>query len=326
MKKLLWQTLRLNVESLVVPIAIWSFAALVFCAGDNDCTGWGAALVFAGASLAGRVFLSVWRGIAWQTLLCLPVMVWFYGLEPDPQTVYRTPWARDAGVQFFSDRIAVRNVRDFHYRSENDYDVRYRSEIYDPKQVCELYLAVSHWDGQEKIAHTMLSFGFRDGRHVVLSAETGVPVGMEQNALAGLFKQFKLAMIWGTESDLLQLRTKFRRETLYFYPTTATPEAAGDLFRKLMQETAGRERHPVFYNTLVRNCTTELARPVLPILLAGGIDLRLLLNGFIDELAEESGILKLRGSLQREKNRYRIPEFLPGGDAEYSASIRRSER
>ena len=170
MIKLFRQTLRLSVECLVVPVALWCFAALVFCAGSNDCTSWGAALVFAGLSLAGRVFLSPWRGIVWQVLLCLPVMVWFYRLEPVPGTVYQTPWAKNAGVQFFGDRIAVRNVRDFHYRSETDYDVRYRSEIFDPREAQDLYLAVSHWDGQEKIAHTMTP-GFATGMRILINAD-----------------------------------------------------------------------------------------------------------------------------------------------------------
>ena len=317
---------RFLAECLLFLTALWCFSALVFCAGNNASTGWGAALVFAGLALTVRTFTPTRRGMFLQIVLFLPVMVWFYRLEPVPGTVYQTPWAKSAGVQFFGDRIAVRNVRDFHYRTETDYDVRYRSEIFDPREAQDLYLAVSHWDGQEKIAHTMLSFGFRDGRHIVLSVETGVPVGMEQNALAGLFKQFRLAMVGGTESDILQLRTKFRRETLYFYPTSVSPEDVGTLFRVLMHTTAERERRPVFYNTLVRNCTTELARPALPFLFGGGLDLRLLLNGFFDELIEDSGLLKLRGSLQREKNRYRIPEFLPGGDEGYSADIRRFER
>ena len=73
---------------------------------------------------------------------------------------------------------------------------------------------------------------------------------------------------------------------------------------------------------MIRNCTTVLAKPVLPILLDGKIDYRLWLNGLIDELLLDTGWLRLTGrDLEVQKNRYRIPEFLPGGDAEYSENI-----
>ncbi|MFQ7534497.1 MAG: hypothetical protein ACLRPT_04825 [Akkermansia muciniphila] len=32
---------------------------------------------------------------------------------------------------------------------------------------------MSHWDGMEFVAHTMLSFGFEDGKHLALSVKRG---------------------------------------------------------------------------------------------------------------------------------------------------------
>ena len=101
-----------------------------------------------------------------------------------------------------------------------------------------------------------------------------------------------------------------------------TPEETAELFLALMRETEKNTETPKFYNTLIRNCTTVLAKPVLPILLDGKIDYRLWLNGLIDELLLDTGWLRLTGrDLEVQKNRYRIPEFLPGGDAEYSENI-----
>lgn len=303
---------------------VWCFFALRFCGGVNDCTGWGSAFVFAGIAAGGRIFFRGYRNLVFQLFLQLPLLIWFLCLEPSPDTVYQTPWKADADIRIHEPFVTVANVRDFHYRSENDYDVRYQQVTYDLREAAKLYLAVSHWDGLEKIAHTMLSFEFRDGKRVVLSVETRVPEGKSQGALPGLFKQFGLAMLWGTERDLLQLRTRFRQETLYLYPTAATPEDTAAIFLMLIRKTLETRRHPVFYNTLIRNCTTVLAEPFLPILLEDKVDFRLLFNGFVDELLWDAGWLHLTGGdLEESKNRYRIPASLPGGDAEYSRQIHR---
>lgn len=322
MKRFLKRSAWIAADILFFLTGFWSFAALVFCAGDNRLTAWGTALIFAGIASGGRILLGAKRNIFFQTVLQLAVIGWFVSIRPDMNTVYQTPWAENAEVIIIEPFVTVKNLRDFHYRTEKDYDVRYRQETYDLREAQELHLAVSHWDGLEKIAHTMLAFSFRDGKRVVLSVETRVPEGKKQGPVAGLFKQFGLGMVWGTESDLLQLRTKFRRETLYLYPTSASPEDTAKIFLALMRKTVERTEQPVFYNTLIRNCTTVLAEPVLPILLAGKIDYRLFLNGFVDELMRDAGLLRIGGEdMGSAKNHYRIPEFLPGGDAEYSENI-----
>lgn len=327
MKRFLKRSAWIAADILFFLTGVWSFAALVFCAGDNRLTAWGTALIFAGIASGGRILLGAKRNIFFQSVLQLAVIGWFVSIRPDMNTVYQTPWAENAEVIIIEPFVTVKNLRDFHYRTEKDYDVRYRQETYDLREAQELHLAVSHWDGLEKIAHTMLAFSFRDGKRVVLSVETRVPEGKKQGPVAGLFKQFGLGMVWGTESDLLQLRTKFRRETLYLYPTSASPEDTAKIFLALMRKTVERTEQPVFYNTLIRNCTTVLAEPVLPILLAGKIDYRLFLNGFVDELMRDAGLLRVDGEdMNSAKKHYRIPEFLPGGDAEYSENIHKLAR
>ena len=327
MKRFLKRSAWIAADILFFLTGFWSFAALVFCAGDNRLTAWGTALIFAGIASGGRILLGAKRNIFFQSVLQLAVIGWFVSIRPDMNTVYQTPWAENAEVIIIEPFVTVKNLRDFHYRTEKDYDVRYRQETYDLREAQELHLAVSHWDGLEKIAHTMLAFSFRDGKRVVLSVETRVPEGKTQGAVPGLFKQFGLGMVWGTESDLLQLRTKFRRETLYLYPTSASPEDTAKIFLALMRKTVERTEQPLFYNTLIRNCTTVLAEPVLPILLAGKIDYRLFLNGFVDELMRDAGLLRVDGEdMNSAKKHYRIPEFLPGGDAEYSENIHKLAR
>ena len=305
-------------------LGLWCFGALWYCAGERLETRVGWALIFTGGYLAVWWFVR-FRYRAWgYFLMALPVMVFFASIRPDPATVYRTPWARQAEFVFDGRFVTIRNLRDFRYRTPEDYEVRYREETFDLDKASKLYLAVSHWDGLENIAHTLLSFEFSDGKYVALSVETRVPVDREQGSLPGLFKQFGLGMIFGTESDLLKLRATYRGETIYLYPTTATPEAVRTAFLNLARRADRLSRQPEFYNTLTGNCTTVLIPPLRPILLDWQVDLRAIFNGLIDHLAFEKGYLDFGGSRDffAAKKQYLISADHPESGDAYSRAIR----
>lgn len=117
---------------------------------------------------------------------------------------------------------------------------------------------VVHWDGMEAIAHSMLSFEFKDGRHLAFSVETRTDKKDEFGALPGLYKQFELIFIAGTEEDLIGLRTNYRHEDVYLYRTTLTAKDAQTLFRSLLARMNRLREQPEFYNTITRNCLTSL--------------------------------------------------------------------
>ncbi len=317
--------LRFLLAAAILLMWLWCIGALSYCGAGGGALRGAAALLFTGAYFGIWWFAPGGRKVAGLLLISLPIMLWFASIRHDPDVKYQTPWARQCRVTIDGDRATLEGVRDFHYRSEHDYDVRYRTETFDLSQAETLYLAMSHWDGLQAIAHTMLSFGFSDGRRLVLSVETRVPEGREQNALAGLFKQYGLAMIFGTESDLFKLRATHRGETLYLYPTTATPEMVRTALLNLLRRAQRLERMPEFYNTLANNCTTVLIPPLRPILIGFRVDYRSIFNGLIDGLAFEKGYLAgvSGGDFDDVKNRHRILAGHPEEGAAYSAAIRR---
>ncbi len=327
LKQLVGLGVRLPFVVVALLLWLWCIGALAYCGGGGASGRGAAVLLFSGVYLGIWIFAPRYRKFLGLLLAALPVMLWFASIRPDPETVYQTPWARQCRVTLEGNRVTLDGIRDFHYRSEQDYDVRYRTETYDLDQAETLYLAVSHWDGLQAIAHTMLSFGFADGRYVVLSVETRVPEGREQGTIAGLFKQYGLGMIFGTESDLLKLRATHRGETLYLYPTTASPEMVRTAFLNLVRRAQKLYRQPEFYNTLTSNCTTVLIPPLRPILLGFRVDYRSIFNGLIDSLAFEKGYLAAGGeqdeAFDNVKNRHRIRAGHAEEGAAYSAAIRR---
>lgn len=236
---------------------------------------------------------------------------------------WQRPWARAPHVELDGARAKIGNIRNFRYRTTEDFDSVYASGEYDLDQVQSVHLAVSHWDGLQAVAHTMLSFGFRDGRYLAVSMETRLPEGMEQGFLPGLYKQYEILMVLATEEDLLRLRTDFRGEELFLYRTNATPEQARTMLDSLLERAVELEREPEFYNSITENCTTSLAPLLREINPSFEGDIRLLLNGRSDELLYELGYLRHREgeSFAELKRRSRVePQRVPA--AEYSHAIR----
>lgn len=252
--------------------------------------------VFAGTLLAfWLISVRRRRFLAAVGAVELAVIGAFLAMTPErmfADVVWQKPWGRAPTVEFVGSRVMLHNVRDFHYRSVDDYDIRYTDFCIDPSTVRTVDVAVSHWDGLQAIAHTMLSFGFADGRYLAVSMETRLPEGVEQGFLPGLYHQYEILMILATEEDLFKLRTDYRHEELYLYRTNATPAQARELLDYVILRADSLSRHPEFYNSITRNCTTSLG-PLLRVIdptFEG--DLRLLLNGYSDELLFELGYLK----------------------------------
>lgn len=259
----------------------------------------------------------------------LLIICHFVTLTPARQfknTQWQKPWGRAPQVVVTGDLANIRDIRNFKYRSTEDYKVEYFDASYDISQVQSVDVVLSHWDGLQKIAHTMLSFGFSDGRYLALSMETRLPEGVEQGFLPGLYKQYGILMILATEEDLFKLRTNYRQEELYLYRTNATPGQAQQMFRMVLENAAELYRKPQFYNSITQNCTTSLA-PLLRMInpqFTG--DIRLLLNGNSDELLYDLGYLQHRDkeSFAELKARRKVDQYLTCPVTDYSAAIRQN--
>lgn len=239
------------------------------------------------------------RRAAWAlAILETSTLAAFFGITPQQRftnTVWQKPWRQTLETRKLADgRYELKNVRDFHYRSEHDFDIVYRTVTVDPERISSIDAVFSHWDDLEGIAHSMLGLNFADGTTVVLSLETRLPKGAEQNVLDGFYRRYELAMLAGTPEDLYGLRTDYRGETLYVYRLDADHDTRRQMVRSLFERAGKLQRKPEFYNSLVRNCTTGLL-PMLPNagkLFAG--DLRLTFNGMADKMLFEKRLIVCR--------------------------------
>lgn len=238
-------------------------------------------------------------------------------------------WADDVArrlqvVSFDGRHVVLDNVRNFRWRTPEDYDVAWERRSYDLDQLRSADVLLSYWMGP-LIAHTLVSFGFEDGRQLVFSLEIRKESHEQFDSLAGFFRRYEVTLVAADERDIVATRTNARGEDVYLYRVSGLDQPAlRGLFEAYLAQAVALDAAPAFYNTLTSNCTTivwELARRVAPGL---PLDWRLLASGYFAEYVHDQGGLVPGVPMARLRQAGRITERAraAGDGAEFSRSIR----
>ena len=219
-------------------------------------------------------------------------------------------WSPDQAVlpyaEFRGDQVLVRNVRHCRYFDGETYVVEHNDRQYDLAHLRGVDFFVIPFDNMPAIAHTMLSFEFvePDGspEHLAVSVEIRKEVGEEYAAWKGSARQYELMYVLADERDVVNVRGNHRREEVYLYETTATPEQA----RLLLADVLGRVNElaakPEFYDTMTNNCTTNIARHINRVSPRRiRYDYRVLLPGHSAKMAYDEGLIVRKGSFAETK-------------------------
>ena len=238
-------------------------------------------------------------------------------------------WSPDerelATARFAGDSVYVRNVRNVHYRTTHDYDVRYEDRAYDLRRIESVWFVVEPFSGMKGPAHTFVTFGFDDGRYVGVSVEIRKEVGESFSPWRGVARGYELTYVVGDERDLIGLRANFRHDSVYLYRTTATPEKARELFVSMLTRANKLAAEPEFYNTLTSTCTTNIVRHVNEIAPKRvPFSFKTLLPAYADELAYNVGLLDTTVAFDTLRARAKINAraAAAGDSAEFSKLIR----
>ncbi len=237
------------------------------------------------------------------------IIIWFLLIPASNDRDWQPSFSRNPRAEFDKDdKVTIYNIRDFEYRTEKDFDVHYIDGTYDLDELNTMDYVQVHWDGMKAIAHSMLSFGFKDGRHIVVSVETRLDKNDIQGALPGLYKNFELLMILGTERDILGLRTNYRHEQVYLYPTQCTDAEIKVVFLDILRRVNELNEHPKFYNTISHNCFSSLMPSLKLIRPKMKFDVPLLLNGFTDRKAFEYELSQgaIKGSFEEFRQQHYV--------------------
>lgn len=166
---------------------------------------------------------------------------------------------RTASAVFDGDRATIINFRDAIHRAGEPPEARWTAATFDLSQLTGVDLIIQPFGGVKALAHVMLSFGFADGRHVVVSMEARRVKGGRFDALAGLFRHEQLFPELGTERDLFWQRlARVPPDEIQIYPVLASQEAMRTYFERLLAFVNEVHARPKFYSTLRESCMTTL--------------------------------------------------------------------
>jgi hypothetical protein len=158
--------------------------------------------------------------------------------------------------------VRIENIRNFEYRSTTDYTPRYYDKNFFLDQIKSVDYMVEPFSGNSGAAHTLLSFGFKDGSYVAISVEIRKEKGESFSPVKGLLRQYELMYVIADERDVIKLRTNYRKDQVFLYPIKATPEQARELFLDMLERAQKLQAKPEMYNTLTNTCTTNIVAHV----------------------------------------------------------------
>ena len=178
-------------------------------------------------------------------------------------------WVNDnqrlASVEITGHKAHIKNVRDFNWRTTKDYDERWIDMTIDLNKVRKIWFILEYFSPERKeMAHTILSYEFDDGRRLACSIEVRRKEGSRFHPLKGMFRSYELIYVWGTESDIIGVRSRCRRKskTHLFEGVVLGPGNERRMLESYLRRTNKLAKDPEWYNTITNTCTTNIVNHV----------------------------------------------------------------
>jgi hypothetical protein len=254
---------------------------------------WAELRVATAAAFAVFAIWALWlsrdrRALGAFAVLYLGVVAWWLSIPPSHDREWRPEVAVMPRAFINGDQVRITGVRNFEFRSRNDFSVRYEEREVSLSHLMALDFYVSYW-AEGPVGHTFVSFIFDNAPPLSISIETRPEVGESFDPIASLFKQFELIYIVGDERDLVGLRTNHRDEMVYLYRLNTSVEDARRLLMVYLARINELADRPEFYHLLSNSCTINIIRYANAAGRRGRFDFRHLLNGLIDSYLYHSG-------------------------------------
>ena len=322
------------IKKTLVPVAfiflffvwLWCLGAIYFFGLSGNILPLAAAGLFGLGVPLALIFLPNRRRTVYGILaLCAGIILGWSQIKPSHDRNWIPSVAKLPRITTEGDLIRVHNIRNFDYRTQDDFTVRYYDKTFDLNKLETADYVLSYWDGNEAVAHTLISFGFGGGDYLTVSVETRLEQGEPQTGLGGLFKQYELIYILGDERDLLRLRSNFRKEEVFLYPTTLSKKEVREIFGVIIERVNSIANKPEFYNTITQNCLTSLSKDFSGVsIVRSFFDYRILLSGYSDERLFEYGRINSVRNFADTQRFHHINQYIGSDNSgeDYSRKIR----
>jgi hypothetical protein len=228
-------------------------------------------------------------------------------------------------ITFAEGGAHVRHIRSFRHLSRDEAVPGYSEDFFAFEDVTGVDFVVEPFSGFKGAAHTFLTFGFADGRHLSFSVEARREIGEAYSVWRGALRQYELMMVIADEQDILSLRAVHRGNDVFLYPVRADREQVAALFERMLRRADQLARKPEFYHTVVSNCTSNIIREVNA-LVPGRIPLHVtwLLPENADRFAHELGLIDTHLPFPEARAHHRINAAAAKhvDEADFSARLR----
>lgn len=231
------------------------------------------------------------------------VAVWIrvHKLRPSNDRSWVNDNERNATIEFDGNIAKITNLRDFDWRTSKDFDKRWINEDYDLREVEAIWLTLEYFDQKlRQMAHTILSFEFKDGRRLACSIEVRREKGERYHPVRGLFREYELIYVWAKESDVIGVRTRCRKNSVtHLFKAVVLGEGnERRMLESYLRRTNDLVASPEWYNTLTNTCTTNIVRHVNEVY-PGRVPraISILMPGLSPKLLERANLIKMSGTL-----------------------------
>ena len=305
--------------------AIWANLAITYQMTGSAGVRIGACLaldVIAVAALVAVVRRRRWRAVMVYAAVYAVFLAWSGSISPSNDKNWAADVAHGITGIIDGDRLSAREVRNFIWHTEMDYTERWEQRIYDLSKLRSLDLFLVYWMGPS-IAHTIMSFGFDDGRYLDFSIELRRVQDDQYSAVAGFFKTHELVYIGADERDLMTLR-KVRNEQIQLYRLRTPPARARALLVEYIEQANDLAVRPRFYNTLTTNCTTTIFDMIRAVTSSIPFDWRVILTGHLPGYLYEHGAVDTSIPLEELRQRADVTSRVDASltEIEFSSRLR----
>ena len=232
-------------------------------------------------------------------------------------------------ISFSGNIVNIKNIRNFKYKSVDDYEVSYYEKKFNLDEIESLYYIIEPFSEIDWPAHTMLSFWFKWNNYVTISAEIRKEVWESFDPFIWLINGYEMVyMIWD-ENDLIKLRANYRKDDVIMYPVKTPKEKIKKLFISLFTKAQDLTKNPEFYNTITNNCTTTILKHA-NLIREDKISWskEALLPSHSDKVLYKNWLIDTKLSLEEARKYYKINNLSIkyANDPNYSQKIRKEKK
>ena len=222
--------------------------------------------------------------------------------------------------------ITFHMVRNFTWRTTRDREENWVEQVHVKlDELQDIWFMVDHFHPLKGLAHTYLTFEFKDGTCLSFSFETRREKGERYHPWDGLWRAYELYLLVGFERDVTGLRTHARKNKDYMFRAITPPGKDKMMLLGLIKKLNDLAVKPEWYHSLLTTCNTSIVRIVNQVT-PGRIPFlwRNFLPGYTPKAAFRLKLIEDWGGFETTLDRARIDERAQAwdGEASYSTMLR----